>query len=148
MNASFTCKISTIKMVRFIFLLKQVMPQHFWFCYPIRPCSWDSVFFQRATNLNRRAGGAPCTNTLPNPRHRLLNGGELPRRCGPPGRALHPRRVYARPSRRFSSSARMVELCLGEVLYEWKTSERAKLSYFLVGSGCFWKDGVWKESPF
>lgn len=120
MNASFTCKISTIKMVRFIFLLKQVMPQHFWFCYLIRHCSWESVFFQRATNLNHRAGGAPCTNTLPNPRHRLVNGGELPRRCGPPGRALHPRCVYARPSCRFPSSARMVELCLGEVLYKEK----------------------------
>lgn len=44
MNASFTCKISTIKVVRFIFLLKRVMPWHFWFCYLIRPCSWDPVF--------------------------------------------------------------------------------------------------------
>jgi len=86
MNASFTCKISPIKMVRFIFLLKQVMPQHFCFCYLIRPCSWDSQFFQEATNLNHRAGGAHSPGTPSNPHHRMGNGGELPRRCGPPGK--------------------------------------------------------------
>lgn len=96
MNASFTCKISTIKIVRFIFLLKQVMPQNFWFCYLIRRCSWDSLFFQWATNLNRGAGGAHCTNTQSSPQHPMVNGGELPRRCGLTEKALHQKCVQAR----------------------------------------------------
>lgn len=65
MNATFTCKISTTKIVRFIFLLKQVMPQHFCFCYLLRPCSWGRQFFRWVPKLNRRAGGAGAEGASP-----------------------------------------------------------------------------------
>lgn len=58
MNASFTCKISTIKMVRFIFLLKQAMPRHFCFCYLLGPRSWGRPLCHCVPEPNRGAGGA------------------------------------------------------------------------------------------